>query len=126
MTIESQEHSDARELGALSCDLSALSEAQRRRRNELAHFVIISHTGLRELGDGYAFEIPGNAEAFLKISEWIILERACCPFFLFSLQIDGGNTPIRVSLTGPSGTKEILKAALDSETSRQVDAHPSD
>ncbi len=103
---------------SLSCNLSALSETQRKRHSQLAHFVLSKHSDVKDLVDGYRLEFLSSPDTFLMIAEWVVLERLCCPFISFSLEIDPENQPIRVTLTGPMGTKEVLKASIES-------AHPS-
>ncbi len=95
----------------LSCDLSALSLAQRKRHGELVRYVLSESLGVKELAEGYEFSFKKEAEVFLKIAEWVVLERVCCPFLSFSLALDQGDGPIRLGVTGPAGTKDVLKAA---------------
>ena len=54
------------------------------------------------------------------ISEWVVLERLCCPFLSISLETDRDNNPIRVTIIGPSGTKQLLKAVIEAEASDQT------
>jgi hypothetical protein len=90
-----------------------LTETQKRRRSQLAQFILAKHGEVDELVDGYRFEFPSGPDTFLKISEWVLLERLCCPFISFSLEIDPEDRPIRVTLTGQTGTKQFLKAELE-------------
>ncbi len=108
----------------LSCDLSALSPAQRKRHSELIRYVLSEPLSLKELAEGYEFSFKKEAEVFLKIAEWVVLERVCCPFLSFSLAIDRGNGPIRLGITGPAGTKDVLKAAYGTEYSRTGSSAP--
>ena len=95
----------------LSCDFSALSLAQRKRHSELLRYVLSEPLRVKELAKGYEFSFKAEAEAFLKIAEWVVLERVCCSFLSFSLAFDQGDGPIRLGITGPAGTKDVLKAA---------------
>jgi hypothetical protein len=102
---------------SLSCDLSALSETQRRRHSELTNFVLNEHVNAEELEDGYRIEFPNSANAFLMISEWVTIERLCCPFLSISLETDQEDNPIRVTIIGPPGTNQLLKAVIEVEAS---------
>ena len=104
----------------VSCDLSALSETQRRRHGELTSFMLNEHSNTEELEDGYRIEFPNNAHAFSMISEWVVLERLCCPFLSISLETDQDKSPIRVTIIGPSGTKQLLKAVIEADASNQT------
>ncbi len=111
MTTGHHNSSELRMVEPLLCDLSALSPAQRKRHSELIHYVLSEPLSLKELAEGYEFSFKKEAEVFLKIAEWVVLERVCCPFLSFSLALDQGDGPIRLGITGPAGTKDVLKAA---------------
>src|SRR2546426_12283044 len=95
---------------SVSCDLSALSETQRRRHSELTSFMLNEHSNTEELEDEYRIEFPNNGYDFSMISEWLVLERLCCPFLSISFLTDQDKNPIRATTIGPSGTKQLLKA----------------
>ena len=97
----------------VSSDLSVLSETQRRRHSELTSFMLNEHSNVEELEDGYRIEFPNSAHAFSMISEWVVLERLCCPFLSISLETGQDSNPILVTIIGPSGTKQLLKAVID-------------
>ncbi len=124
MKTGGQNSSELRMVEPLSCDLSALSPAQRKRHSELIRYVLSEPLSLKELAEGYEFSFKKEAEVFLKIAEWVVLERVCCPFLSFSLAIDRGNGPIRLGITGPAGTKDVLKAAYGTEYSRTGSSAP--
>jgi hypothetical protein len=65
---------------------------------------------VHELERGYAFAFPNETEFISQLAEFISMERLCCPFLEFSLQILPEPTPISLSLTGPTGTQEFLRA----------------
>ena len=67
---------------------------------------------IKDLPDGYRFEFPGSAFVFSAISEWVLLERLCCPFLTFSLEIDQDAEPILLTLRGPLGVKQSLTSEL--------------
>jgi hypothetical protein len=70
---------------------------------------------IREEPDGYAYEYPEDAAVFRAASEWISLERRCCPFLSFELRWPSGEHRPSLRLSGPSGVKEFLKANFHSE-----------
>src|SRR3989442_16032816 len=94
----------------VSCDLSALSEKQRRRHSELTNFMLYEHSNTEELEDGYRIEFPNNAHAFFMISEWAVLERLCCPFLSISLETDQDKNPIRVTIYRPIRHKATIES----------------
>ena len=65
-----------------------------------------------ELRDGYAFRLPGDGKWLGLVAELIVAERECCPFLTFELVAQPGMGPIIVRVTGPAGSKELLKTVL--------------
>ncbi len=122
---EPQNSSELRMVEPLSCDLSALSPAQRRRHSELIRFVLSEPLSVKELAEGYEFSFKNEAEVFLKLAEWVVLERVCCSFLSFSLIFDRGHGPLRVGIIGPAGTKDVLKAAYGTEEIQPKPLHGS-
>jgi hypothetical protein len=68
---------------------------------------------VQEVSNGYEFMFPNESDLILKIAEFISNEQLCCPFLKFSLNIVSNNEPIALSLTGPFGTQEFLRAEFD-------------
>lgn len=78
-----------------------------RERTVLAAFA--SHVlEIEERPDGCVVTIASTDEALAAASEMIAVERRCCPFLTFALTAEPGGGPVRLSLTGPSGTREFL------------------
>jgi hypothetical protein len=49
---------------------------------------------------------------FLRLAEWMELERACCPFLEFGLIFENRTPTMRLDVRGPAGVKEFLRAEL--------------
>ncbi len=60
-----------------------------------------------ELDDGYEFRFPGSQEWATRLTEFIVFERACCPFFAFELVFEPEGGQIRLGIRGPEGAKDI-------------------
>jgi hypothetical protein len=43
----------------------------------------------RELRDGYRCRVAEQSISLTDIAEWVRLERACCPFLVFAIDIVG-------------------------------------
>jgi hypothetical protein len=96
----------------LACDLDAISASERPRYNELRKMLAASAAGKRELPDGIAVQISTERMALTQIAEWIALERKCCPFFEFKIEVAPESGPVWLSLTGRTGVKEFLSQAF--------------
>ena len=89
------------------CSLTT-AEFRDREATLLAQFrsVVIE---TEELQEGYAFRLPGDRQSIGLIAELIVAERECCPFLTFELTAQSNMGPVSVRVTGPAGTKDILK-----------------
>jgi hypothetical protein len=67
---------------------------------------------MEELADGYAFRFPSEAAICQEVMEFATLERLCCPFLVFRLELAPGQGPLTLVLTGPRGVKEIIAEFL--------------
>jgi len=45
-------------------------------------------------------------------AEFVALEKLCCPFVRFLLEMPEDGGPLRLDLTGREGVKELLRAEL--------------
>ena len=87
--------------GAFACDLLALNSAERVRHRELLQRLRPAANHIGELPDGYQFHLDSSRISFLETAEWVELERRCCPFLAFQLQIAGGQgTSLLLSMPG--------------------------
>jgi hypothetical protein len=48
----------------------------------------------------------------VALAEYVSLERLCCPFFDFAIEVGHGEDEVWLSMTGPEGAKGILEAAM--------------
>jgi hypothetical protein len=96
----------------LACDFTAMTAGQRERRQTLAQHLHTAIQEVRELPDGYAFRFPAEPALCLTVAEFMTLERLCCPFFTFELELEREGGPLWLRLTGREGVKQFLRAEL--------------
>ena len=68
---------------------------------------------MKELDDGYAFRMNGESASIVKLAEWVTLEKLCCTFFKFTLEVEPETGPVWLSLTGGPGVKELLRSEIE-------------
>jgi hypothetical protein len=68
---------------------------------------------IREVQKGYEFVFPNESQYISGIAEFITNERLCCPFLDFGLNVKSNDPSISLSLTGPVGTQEFLRAEFE-------------
>ena len=94
-----------------ACRANALDRAQRQRQHALLDTVRRTIVAKDELPDGLALSFRGDAAFFVQLTEWISLERRCCPFLAFALEWKQDES-MTVRLTGQPGVKAFIAAEM--------------
>jgi hypothetical protein len=96
----------------VACVPGAIPEAQRK-----AHFALAERLfgelaiDRLPLTDGYRLRLP--VAALGAVAQFLTNERRCCPFMYFVVAIAPGMDTITLTMTGPTGTREIIDAELN-------------
>lgn len=96
----------------VACRIDALSAEDRALHTRQLQRLQTAVREVEELPNGYAFRLDASIENIANAAAWIALERLCCPFFDFAIDLKAGEDALRLRLTGPEGAKAILAAAL--------------
>jgi hypothetical protein len=92
------------------CDQGALTPTARKRHFDvLGPKLIAKRMSVRELPDGYQFQLPSDATTYKEVAEYIDAERLCCPFLDISLRVTPEGGPLWMQFTGRPGTKEFIR-----------------
>ena len=93
-------------------------DSERKQRYETLTGEFVSQVEeMKELDDGYAFRVSSESASIVKLAEWVSLERLCCTFFKFTLEVEPGSGPVWLSLTGGPGVKELLRSEIEARQS---------
>ena len=95
----------------IACDLNTLTPEERDRRQIALGAVAQTIIGRSELANGFELSFDAARLDLAILGEWIGLERRCCPFVHFRLDIQpAGKTAL--ALIGGPGVKEFLRAEM--------------
>jgi hypothetical protein len=94
----------------LICNMGVFTSDQRQAHIQTTTELIQAVQSVEEIENGYEFRFPNESEFISKIAEFISNERLCCPFLEFNLNVVSNSNPVFLSLTGPAGTQEFLRA----------------
>lgn len=100
---------DATRESPIACDMSAIDPGLRAGHVATGAQLFRAAEEIREFADGYAFRLPADADALLKTAEFISLERLCCPFLGFALEVEPEGGPLWLRLTGREGVKAFIR-----------------
>jgi hypothetical protein len=106
------------------CDMTAIPAPAREQHLLTAMEVFQAAQEVQELPNGYALQLPNEADMFMAMARFVENERLCCPFFNFGLEIEANGGPLWLRLTGGEGIKELLQSTLsehvDTATLKQL------
>ena len=95
----------------LACVPGAIPASERAGHFALARELLISRAKERgDLENGHAFRF--DPDALTSLVTFVENERKCCPFLTFDIVVSPGSGPIWLRMTGPAGTREVLRAEL--------------
>jgi hypothetical protein len=91
-----------------ACNLKAFQPQERAEWRGLLDRMKSAVVTLRELNNGYAFRIDPARMPLKELAAWVDLERKCCPFFDFQIDLHGEDGTLWISLQGREGVKEFI------------------
>lgn len=93
----------------LICSLKGKAFAERKQALQTEVFALAD--SIQELDAGYRVRFPYDPGFIMKLNEYLIAENECCPFFVFELRLHGQQA-IQLSISGPEGTKGMIREVL--------------
>ena len=98
----------------LVCNLEAIPADKRAQHEQLASSIVGQIQATRELSNGFAFKF--SRDLWVDIAQWSALESLCCPFINFQMELRT-NGFVWMTLTGPTGMKDMLRPIIDTNVS---------
>jgi len=92
----------------LACTLSP--EELASRRDELLPGLVRRAVAREDLENGMRLRFESTDGLLAELAKAIEQERACCAFLRFAIGIEPEGGPIVVDVTGPPGTRELLRS----------------
>jgi hypothetical protein len=99
----------------IACDPNALTvEEQEYWVKEIVPKLYKEVQEIQELPDGWAWRLPSKSEVLRLVAEDLNMERLCCPFVNYTLEIPPNRGPFWLRMTGVEGVKEFLRMSFES------------
>jgi hypothetical protein len=95
-----------------ACRMDAIEADRRPQHIATSRHLFSAVSEIKELTNGYAFRLPDEAEVLIKVAEFISLEKLCCPFFDFTLEVEREGGRVWLQLTGREGVKPFIQAEI--------------
>ncbi len=101
----------------IACDASAVpADQQEYWVKEIVPKLYSQVQEIQELPNGYAWRLPSAPQILLLLAEDLNMERLCCPFVHYTLEIERNRGPFWLRMTGGEGVKEFLRIAFEAST----------
>ena len=101
------------EQSPLVCDLTALSEAERREHTRVSEEMFAALQDVQELPDGYGFRFPATMAMLQTLATFVARERKCCPFYDFTMKVEREGGPLWLHLSGREGVKAFIRREME-------------
>jgi hypothetical protein len=105
----------------IACDMSVLSPDQRATHMATSRELFALLEEIRELADGYEFRLTEDPCAISRAAEFISLEKLCCPFLHFALEIKPEGGPVSLRLRGREGVKAFIREEISGLRGNAID-----
>lgn len=100
----------------IACDMSAIPAEQRPMHLAASRELFSQIQETRELADGYQFRFANDASVVRALVQFVTLEKLCCPFLSFAIEIEAENGPAWLRLTGREGVKAFIREEISGLT----------
>jgi hypothetical protein len=97
---------------AIACNLNGLTDAERLESRQLREKLERAIVSVDERPAGYALQLEEARLPLPALSRWIELERRCCPFFHFDVEVKPSGAGTWLHLSGADGVKEFIASTL--------------
>jgi hypothetical protein len=92
------------------CNTKALNPTERARHKLLTDKLLAQRTRIVETEKGYEFQYSPSAVSLEELTQWVVDESKCCPFFDFHVDLENEGALLCLRLTGEKGVKEFIQA----------------
>lgn len=104
--------STAEATGAVDIPIAcSLDKAQLEERKALVDRLAQCATERSALPSGFALRFDRESGVVSQLASFIELERACCPFLTFRIDVRAGDS-VWLELTGPAAAQEIIRELI--------------
>jgi len=100
----------------LACDMTAIPVEQRPVHLTKSRELFSKIQETRELSNGYEFRFADESEVLKRLAEFVSLEKLCCPFLRFEIEVEAESGPVWLRLTGREGVKEFIREEISGLT----------
>jgi hypothetical protein len=95
-----------------ACNMKALSPGERVHHTANTDRLKTAVVETQERENAVRLRLSDGRMDLTALADWVRLERRCCPFFTFSIEVEGNGGPTWLTLSGPRGIKEFIQLEI--------------
>jgi len=92
------------------CNIKALNPEERTHHSQLTEKLLAARKETVEMAKGYEFQFSPADVSLVELSDWVVAESKCCPFFDFHIDLENEGKLVCLRLTGAEGIKAFIRA----------------
>ena len=96
----------------IACDMTAIPPDERQLHIDTSKDLFSRIQEFRELENGYEFRLADGPDLMVKLAQFISLEKLCCPFLNFVVEVEQESGPVWLRLTGRDGVKAFIREEI--------------
>jgi len=97
----------------IACDMTVIPPDQRQSHLTTSKNLFAKIQQIRDLENGYEFRLADEPGLMLELAEFIWLEKLCCPFLNFVIEVEQEGGPVWLRLTGREGVKAFIREEIN-------------
>lgn len=97
----------------VECDIHEIDQDPEKREEQAKTELVPRYQGYEEREDGFVFEFEADEGALQGVAEFVDQERVCCSFAEYHLIHSPPYEKVRLTVTGPEGTKEVFRSLVE-------------
>ena len=105
----------------IACDMSVLAPTERQTHLATSRELFSKLQAIRELADGYEFQLADDPNVLIKLAEFVTLEKLCCPFLNFTIEVEAEGGSVTLRLTGREGVKAFVREEISGLLDNAID-----
>ena len=90
--------------------MSAIPEQERDEHSRITHAIVASAFDVRHSADSLVMQL--HPDQYENATRFIARERLCCAFLRFTLDVAPDRGTLSLTMAGPSGAGEFIRAEL--------------
>jgi hypothetical protein len=95
----------------LVCKL--IGEELREKKELLKKEIFSQVKEVKEVSSGYILKFDDKNDILLKLTDYVMVEKECCPFFTFDFNVQPNAKGVSLKISGSDGAKEMLKPLIN-------------